>query len=65
MNNPNITVTEYEVNPQKRDALGKFEEYEITLVPTFIVIRNGQELGRVTEKPEKSLEEDLAAVLDR
>ncbi|MBW2475936.1 MAG: thioredoxin family protein [Deltaproteobacteria bacterium] len=62
--NPNIIVTEYEVNPQKKDALGKFQEYQITLVPTFIVIRDNQELGRITETPQKSLEEDLAAILD-
>lgn len=32
---------------------------DIERVPTFIFYRNGQELGRIVETPEKSLEEDL------
>jgi len=63
VNNPQIQLIEYEVNPQKKDALGKFEEYGIQRVPTFIVIRSGRELGRIVERPEKSLEEDLVTIL--
>jgi len=63
VNNPHIQLIEYEVNPQKQDALGKFEEYGIQRVPTFIVIQSGRELGRIIERPEKSLEEDLVTIL--
>ena len=61
--NPNLNVTEYEVNREKKDVLGKFEMYGIEFVPTFIVIRNGRELGRIVETPNKSLAEDLAAIM--
>ena len=62
-NNQNITVTDYGVNRQKQDELGKFEIYGIEFVPTFIVIRNGIELGRIIERPDRSLAEDLAAIM--
>jgi thiol-disulfide isomerase/thioredoxin len=61
--NPQLQLVEYEVNPQKQDVMGKFQEYGIESVPTFIVMSNGKELGRITEKPEQSLEEDLAAIV--
>jgi len=61
--NPHFTLTEYEVTPEKKDVLGKFEEYDIKRVPTFIVIREGRELGRIIEAPEKSLEDDLVSIL--
>lgn len=62
--NPHFTLTEYEVTPEKKDVLGKFEELGIKRVPTFIVIREGRELGRIIEAPEKSLEEDLVSILE-
>lgn len=61
--NPNLTVTEYEVNRQKKDVLGKFEMFGVEFVPTFVVIRNGRELGRIVEEPENTLAEDLAAIM--
>ena len=63
VDNQDITVTDYGVNRQKQDELGKFEIYGIEFVPTFIVIRNGIELGRIIERPDKSLAEDLAAIV--
>lgn len=63
VNNQDITVTDYGVDRQKQDELGKFEIYGIEFVPTFIVIRNGMELGRIVERPYRSLAEDLAAIM--
>ena len=63
VNNKEITVTDYGVNRQKQDELGKFEIYGIEFVPTFIVIRNGIELGRIIERPDRSLAENLAAIM--
>jgi thiol-disulfide isomerase/thioredoxin len=63
VDNQDITVTDYGVNRQKQDELGKFEIYGIEFVPTFIVIRNGIELGRIIERPDKSLAKDLAAIM--
>ncbi len=40
------------------------EDLEIKLVPTFIVYRDDQEIGRVIETPLLSLEEDLLNILN-
>ena len=63
VDNQDITVTDYGVNRHKQDELGKFEIYGIEFVPTFIVIRNGIELGRIIERPDRSLAEDFAAIM--
>jgi thiol-disulfide isomerase/thioredoxin len=38
--------------------------YAADLVPTFVFLRDGAELGRIIETPTTSLEEDAAALLD-
>lgn len=44
---------------------GKFEasSLNVTLVPTFIIYRNGREIGRIIETPVESLEKDLLNIL--
>jgi thiol-disulfide isomerase/thioredoxin len=41
------------------------KDYNITLVPTFIVFRGGKEIGRIIEHPSKSPHEDLIEMLKR
>ena len=48
------------VSPQHEE-----EEYIIGFVPTMIFLREGKELGRITEYPEKTLEKDMAAIVGR
>lgn len=38
-------------------------ELEIEKVPTFIIYKNGEEIGRIIESPIKSMEEDLYEIL--
>jgi len=38
---------------------------DIVKLPTFIVLVNGLEKGRIIETPERSVEEDLLAILNR
>ncbi len=38
-------------------------KYDISLVPTFIIKRNGKEIGRIIETPIRSLEEDLLGIV--
>jgi len=40
------------------------DQYKIELVPTFIVFRGGQEIGRIIETPQVSLEKDLWRILE-
>lgn len=46
------------VSPQHQE-----EPYGVTHVPTFIFKKNGKEVGRITEYPDKSLEKDLAEII--
>jgi hypothetical protein len=39
------------------------QDYRIEKVPTFIFLKNGQEIGRITESPRGSLLEDSAQIL--
>lgn len=40
-------------------------ELKIEKVPTFIVIKSGAEIGRITETPEASLEKDLLKIISQ
>ena len=46
------------VSPQHEEA-----NYSISHVPTFIFIRDGKEIGRITEYPEKTLEKDMVRII--
>ncbi len=39
------------------------ETYDVELVPTFIFLKDGMELGRIVETPETSLEQDAVRIL--
>lgn len=51
------------VNRSKVTEGDDVAELNIEFVPTFIVYRNGEEIGRIVETPELSIEEDLVAIL--
>ena len=61
--NNHFTFQMIGVDRSKRDSLGLAEKYQIEFVPTFILIQNGHELGRIVETPMLSFEQDLAEVL--
>lgn len=49
-----------------RDKHGKDDmasRYNITLVPTIVVLKDDKEIGRITEIPDKSVEQDLAKMM--
>jgi thiol-disulfide isomerase/thioredoxin len=64
VNNPNIKVTYIGVDRAKSDPEGLAAQYEFTRIPTIIVSQDGEELGRIIERPETSLEIDLAKILN-
>lgn len=39
------------------------ETYQVELVPTFIFMNDGEELGRIIESPESTLEQEAARIL--
>jgi thiol-disulfide isomerase/thioredoxin len=56
-------LTMYATDRDKKTKGGEHKQYDITLVPTVILIAGGKEAGRITESVDKSLETDLAAII--
>ncbi|MDZ7335079.1 MAG: thioredoxin family protein [candidate division KSB1 bacterium] len=48
----------------KRDAFGLAEKYQIEFVPTFVVIQQDEEIGRIVESATVSLEQDLLEIIE-
>ncbi len=53
------------VNQQKQHPQQLHSQYDLRYTSTIIVLDNGRELGRIIEKPSKSLAEDLAELVAR
>lgn len=61
----NLTVYAVDNHPDRNKTTpgGETSTYKIEFVPTFIFSRDGKEIGRITEYPQKSLEADMAAIV--
>lgn len=53
----------YGVDRSKKSSDGVTERYHIERVPTFIFLKNGNEVGRIIESPKHSMEDDILAIL--
>lgn len=60
---PKITLVL--VDRSKKSGKGIEAPYNIEYVPTFIVLRNQKEIGRIVESVSKSMEADLLEILGR
>jgi thiol-disulfide isomerase/thioredoxin len=58
-------VTFIGVDNTKLAPVGDFDRLEIERVPTFIILKNNVEAGRIIENPETSLEQDIINILTR
>ena len=65
VDNPNLILQLIGVDRAKQDGLGLSQKFEIQQVPTFIFLRDGKELGRVIEFPNKTIEEDGLRLMTR
>jgi thiol-disulfide isomerase/thioredoxin len=65
INYPQSHITMYGVDREKKTKNGENKTYNITLVPTIILFRDSQEIGRITESVQKSIEADLAAIIEK
>ena len=61
--NPNIEVEYIGVDRNKQDPEGLAAKYAFSRIPTFIVKQQGNELGRIVERPQATLEADLVEIL--
>jgi len=62
---PMTKVQMLAVDRTKMDPGGLTEKWQVTRVPTFIFLRGGKEIGRVTERPVTTLEKDMAGIVSR
>ena len=55
----------YGVDRSKRSGDGTSEKFDIVSVPTFILLSEGKEIGRIVEYPKNSLELDMVELLQK
>ena len=63
LNKDNFDVWYYALNGRKSDPQNQAEQHEIRRTPTIIVYRDGKEIARVLEFPEKDWPSDLSKIL--
>jgi thiol-disulfide isomerase/thioredoxin len=64
-NFPQDNVTFIGVDNTKLAPVGGYDTLNIERVPTFIILKNKVEAGRIIENPETSLEQDIVNILTR
>ncbi|MEN8248442.1 MAG: hypothetical protein ABFS32_05885 [Bacteroidota bacterium] len=66
INTMTVYALERKLEPRRLVSPGGEEaEYAIELVPTMVFYRDGAEIGRITEYPEKTLEKDLVEIVSQ
>jgi hypothetical protein len=60
---PKSAVLMYGLNRAKKALNQEEVVFEITRVPTIIVLEQNREIGRITETPSISVEQDIAAMM--
>jgi len=59
-----FSVEFFAVDEQKQQPSRELEANVVWYLPTFIVLRNGREVGRIVEQPARTLEKDLLRLLN-
>lgn len=65
LNLPEQKIALYGVNRKKRESAGVAERWNVKRVPTLVVLKNGNELGRIVEYPSETIEKDLLRILSK
>lgn len=63
--NPNISTNYFWVDPTKENPRELLARFDISHIPTTIIMLGHQEIGRIEERPLDSMEEDLVDILKR
>jgi thiol-disulfide isomerase/thioredoxin len=63
LDNPKIKARYIGVDRNKLDEAGIAAQFDFSRIPTIIVRQKGQEIGRIVESPNLSLEQDLLKIL--
>jgi thiol-disulfide isomerase/thioredoxin len=60
---PSESIRLYALDRGKRSDDGLTDQYHIQRVPTFIFLKGGKEIGRITEVPRTTMEQDMLIIL--
>ncbi|ABE53743.1 conserved hypothetical protein [Shewanella denitrificans OS217] len=63
LNSPHISTRYIGLDRDKRDKQGLGAKFEFSRIPTIIIMQNNQEVGRIVERPNTSLEQALLDIL--
>lgn len=63
IDNPNINARYTALEYRRRGPMDVINKNNIKRTPTFIVYKNGKEIGRIIEEVQKSVEEDLLNIV--
>lgn len=61
--NPNISTIFIGISRDKKEPASLLQGKGVEFVPTFIIYRQGEEIGRIVEHPRISIELDLVVIL--
>lgn len=61
--NPHLRIRFYGLDRSKRDEAGLAERHRISRVPTFVILEDGKELGRIVERSRHGVERDWVGIL--
>jgi thiol-disulfide isomerase/thioredoxin len=62
---PKSRIRLYALDRTKKSDDGLTEKFGIVRIPTFIFLKDGKEIGRITESPTTTLEGDVLTILAR
>lgn len=65
LENKDFALEIIEVDRKKMDDSGLAERMGVMAIPTFIFFKNGEEMGRIIERPKGRMEEDIAGIIAR
>jgi thiol-disulfide isomerase/thioredoxin len=63
--NTNIEVTYINLTPDKTQPQQQLQGWNVNKLPTFIVLSNETEIGRIVATPKNRIETDLAEILSK
>lgn len=55
----------YGLDRQLNGEGGAEKTYQVTKVPTFVLLHDGKEIGRITDRVQRSMEADMVSILQR
>jgi thioredoxin 1 len=62
--NPNLQLSLIALNMAKEDPKGLAKQYQIKYTPTIVIEAHGIEIGRIVERPENSLEDNILSIIN-